>query len=125
MAKQATGRERRRYPRADIHVPAVYRMTADEQSGMAVTVVENISEGGVLLAMSELAAPEIKVQLEFSFPGGEQKIIANGQITRLEPGILDQVGRLAVKFTDISDEDRQRIADIVNLAKGEQGRASA
>ena len=62
-------RERRRYFRCPIEIPAVLSRPDAEIRGKTV----NISEGGIAVTTSVPLGPGIKVQVEFTLPGNESR----------------------------------------------------
>ena len=88
-------RERRRYFRCPIEIPAKIRNAAiPEIHGQTV----NISEGGLAIAASSALDPEIKVQVQFTLPGHEAPFVADAIVCWCKGTYL------GLQFTSLSSD---------------------
>jgi ActR/RegA family two-component response regulator len=69
-------RERRRYFRCPIEIPAVISQPDGEIRGNTV----NISEGGIAISTSVPLGPGIKVQVEFTLPGHKSRFVVGAAV---------------------------------------------
>jgi c-di-GMP-binding flagellar brake protein YcgR len=98
--------ERRTYPRAEIRWP----VTIESGRGTIEAKLRNLGVGGAYIHCEEAAEPGERISLTIRPPEASAfKIIAEviwaGKVLALGMG---------VRFLEISDEDRQFIADIVS-----------
>ncbi len=108
--------EKRRYPRAEVNWP-VTMLTA---SGPIEGEVTNISPGGAFVTCSEQPGLNETFRLVIKVPFGRQYLLATGRVARSSLYAPDDRGLLrgvAVRFTEISDSDR----DLLNQVVGGQG----
>jgi hypothetical protein len=113
-----SGQERRRSPRVRKNIPL--KISGDEFD--LVTETENISCYGAYARVDKYIAPMTRLKVIILLPVKRRnKTIANkvecsGVIVRTE-NIPDKPKcfNVAIYFSDISDKDRQKILDYVNL----------
>ena len=115
---KAEGREKRGYPRSGGGPVRII----DDSDTMPLNQVENISGSGVLCHSVEAIPLMKKMSLVLELPEPhERRVKCEGVVVRCEGSGSDF--KVAVEFTDLSDEDRQAILDFVrrSLAVGGPG----
>jgi uncharacterized protein (TIGR02266 family) len=112
-------------------MPPVWERRASQRIAVQLQVVEthedstyfqragNLSAGGLFLEGTMPHPPGTKVRLRFTLPRDERPIEVNGEIAA--PKKDEELG-MGVRFTDLSDGDRERIErfieDLVGLPFG-------
>ncbi|MCM8774490.1 MAG: PilZ domain-containing protein [Candidatus Omnitrophica bacterium] len=109
-------KERRKFLRIEVAVNVVYSVIGNEQlSGEAVT--KNISEGGICLVVHNKIDLNSLLSLKIHLPDGKEPIQVTGKVVwKAEyTFIIIQESRydLGIQFLDISETDRNRIANYV------------
>ena len=87
-------RERRRYFRCPIEIPAVISQPDAEIRGNTV----NISEGGIAISTSVPLGPGIKVQIEFTLPGHKSRFVVGAAVCWCKDTYL------GLQFTSLSPQ---------------------
>jgi len=87
-------RERRRYFRCPVEIPAVISKPDAEIRGQTV----NISEGGIAITTSVPLGPGIKVQVEFTLPGNKSRFVVGAAVCWCKDTYL------GLQFTSLSPE---------------------
>lgn len=104
--------EKRRYPRAAVNWP-VTLLTA---SGPIEGEVKNISPGGAFVTCSEQPGLNETFRLVIKVPFERQYLLASGRVARSSLYAPDDRGLLrgvAVRFTEISENDRHLLNQVV------------
>ncbi|NMB76524.1 MAG: hypothetical protein GYA21_15505 [Myxococcales bacterium] len=101
--------ERRQHRRSPVHVQV--RVEHTEVAFSAQTV--NLSAGGVFLLTEKRLPPGTRLRLRLEIPLlTKYPIRAEGEVVRRE----DDPCGLAVRFTQMADEDRRLLADLAERA---------
>jgi ActR/RegA family two-component response regulator len=87
-------RERRRYFRCPVEIPAVISKPDAEIRGQTV----NISEGGIAISTSVPLGPGIQVQVEFTLPGHKSRFVVGAAVCWCKDTYL------GLQFTSLSPE---------------------
>lgn len=110
--------ERRKYPRLKFNVDVDYKIL--RESGFISTTAEskNIGAGGVCIIALERFGVGSSLSLKFSLPGAPKPIKAIGRVAWIaEFSVGDAPLHTAydtgIEFTEISDEDREKINEYV------------
>ena len=109
MAAEA---EKRRYPRAEVNWPVTI-LTA---SGPIEGEVRNISPGGAFISCSEQPGLHETFRLVIKVPFERQYLLAKGKVARsnlYDPDDRTLLRGVAVRFTDISESDRELLNRMV------------
>jgi len=104
--------EKRRYPRAEVNWPVTI-LTA---SGPIEGEVRNISSGGAFISCSEQPGLHETFRLVIKVPFERQYLLAKGKVARsnlYDPDDRTLLRGVAVRFTDISESDRELLNRIV------------
>ena len=104
--------EKRRYPRAEVNWPVTI-LTA---SGPIEGEVRNISPGGAFISCSEQPGLHETFRLVIKVPFERQYLLAKGKVARsnlYDPDDRTLLRGVAVRFTDISESDRELLNRIV------------
>ncbi len=95
-------RERRRYFRCPIEIPAtIRRQDAPEVHGRTV----NISEGGMAMSTSVPLMPGVQVKVQFTLPGQQSQLAADSTICWWASG------HLGLQFSPLSSEERSELQE--------------
>lgn len=95
----------RREPRRTVLVPVT--LLSPEGTPTAMGQILNLSPGGVQLDLGAAFPPGMTVMLSFDIPGGHGPFRLNGRIQ------WEKDGKLGLSFVDVSDQDRQRLEDLL------------
>jgi len=109
MAAEA---EKRRYPRAEVNWPVTI-LTA---SGPIEGEVRNISSGGAFISCSEQPGLHETFRLVIKVPFERQYLLAKGKVARsnlYDPDDRTLLRGVAVRFTEISERDRELLNRMV------------
>jgi ActR/RegA family two-component response regulator len=87
-------RERRRYFRCPVEIPAIISRPDAEIRGQTV----NISEGGIAISTSVPLGPGIKVQVEFTLPGHKSRFVVDAAVCWCKDTYL------GLQFTSLSPQ---------------------
>ena len=111
-------------PRANIVVPVRVRVIGDDRYQPGRTV--DLSTGGAALRMNNPPPPASSIILELYLPGsGSSKVVrAEGVVIWVAGEAGDEASGLGVRFTKLSDEDRERIGTLVRETLVMGGEAS-
>jgi len=104
--------EKRRYPRAEVNWPVTI-LTA---SGPIEGEVRNISPGGAFISCSEQPGLHETFRLVIKVPFERQYLLAKGRVARsnlYDPDDRTLSRGVAVRFTEISESDRELLNRIV------------
>lgn len=96
--------ERRRYKRISVRTEVACQVGSHKFTGMSA----NLSQSGLLFEGDGSVEPGNAVRLAFRLPEQKLTIEAKGVAVR-----VDERQRVGVRFTQISEEDRQRIRGLV------------
>jgi PilZ domain len=92
-------RERRRAPRIPLKSPA---SVAYPGAGELAATLNNLSEGGTSLTISNRLPPACKVYFEFALPGQQQLVRLSGEVAW-----QDSTGRTGIRFLDVPQGSRR------------------
>ena len=104
--------EKRRYPRAEVNWPVTI-LTA---SGPIEGEVRNISSGGAFISCSEQPGLHETFRLVIKVPFERQYLLAKGKVARsnlYDPDDRTLLRGVAVRFTEISERDRELLNRMV------------
>jgi len=104
--------EKRRYPRAEVNWP-VTLLTA---SGPIEGEVKNISPGGAFVSCSDQPSLHETFRLVIKVPFERQYLLAKGRVARsnlYDPDDRTLSRGVAVRFTEISESDRELLNRVV------------
>ena len=112
-------RERRKYPRVEKKLP----IKAFGETFDFYTETMNIGAGGVLCYLENPIpiATKLKITLILPFKDGDKRIDCEGVVVRIQENLkVTGPNRyyIAIMFTDISPEDREKINQFVNEQLG-------
>ena len=119
-------RERRRYPRTRTSLPLkIYKKGLD-----IITETRNISCSGLYCRVNKLLPPMCKVGVTAVLPIQRttklktEKIRCTGVVVRSEPVIIKGADsayqNIAVFFTDLSEKDKEKVAEYVFQSRGRE-----
>jgi len=104
--------EKRRYPRAEVNWPVTILTT----SGPIEGEVRNISPGGAFISCSGQPSLHETFRLVIKIPFERQYLLAKGRVARsnlYDPDDRSLSRGVAVRFTEISESDRELLSRIV------------
>jgi c-di-GMP-binding flagellar brake protein YcgR len=107
--------ERRRHPRFSINLPVEYWKIDRSLSGLSRT--GDVSEGGLLLYISEQleVGQELNLKLSFNSELGFKSIEGRMQVAWADLSFEKESGcRVGLKFVEISDEDMKKLKVFLN-----------
>jgi len=111
------GRERRKYPRAEIHLTIRYRIGPVEESKFQIVYSRNISRGGVLFTTVKKMQIGVAIKIEIDLPM-KNRVPVTGRVVRCQE--VENSGKIrlynvALEFQDfnIYRETFDHIDDIV------------
>ncbi len=108
--EKKSGKERRKWPRLALDLKVRVNFASLQEAMDSRTV--NISHGGVFLRMANPRPEGTMIQVEFSIGGRDIK--AGGAVVHVvQPGHETKPPGVGVAFTEISDEDRQFLDELV------------
>jgi hypothetical protein len=105
--------EKRRYPRAEVNWPVTI-LTA---SGPIEGEVRNISPGGAFISCGEQPGLHETFRLVIKVPFERQYLLAKGKVARstlYDPDDRALLRGVAVRFTEISQSDRELLNRVVS-----------
>ena len=115
--------QRRRFPRIDVTLPAVYGTLAEGSGGAPIRMGtgENIGEGGLLLILPEYFPESTRLSLTLYLPaasGGSPPLISMDMEvtvawTELRTGLERNEYRCGVSFNRIDPQDLEKIRAFV------------
>lgn len=112
--------ERRRYRRVACEAHTSYSIVGQKQKGASEkSITMNVSPGGVMFPVSHHIAPHTLLDIELFLPPGS--FFYTPAVTAKAVGEIRWAGRvdnterynLGVQFTQIKDEDREKIANYI------------
>ena len=111
------GINKRKFPR--VTFKCLVRLSGDGREAVFDTFTENIGGGGVCVVIRKEIGLFKTVKIELYLPGEGGPVSCNGEIVwavkRRLPGSPDIFDYdTGIEFTDISDEDKARVAGIVD-----------
>ncbi len=112
-----TGPDRRRIlPRKDVAIACRVAIGNDQHQSY---ITKNISAGGLCILVKQQLKVDTIISLEINIPDNKPSIVAKGRVAwthKFEFGTKDgdRYG-LGVEFTEIANNDRQRIFDYIAL----------
>ena len=98
--------ERRSYPRTIPHTLTYIELGADNGG-----IVQNVSEGGLSLAVSGFLSDDPRLHMRFRFPGSKEWIEMPGEIVWISVSKKEA----GVKFVNLAEGDRDRIKNWISL----------
>ncbi len=113
------GRERRKYPRIAVNLPVEYWPMNGGKSSPGHTV--NISMGGLLLSLIEAIEVGQNLRLSLFFDPGFHFMSIEARVEvvwRDRDAGNGKDHKVAVKFVDISAEDREMVKEYVHAVQG-------
>ena len=110
--------ERRAHFRFPTHLEVRFESGEDLRSAC----LENLSEGGMFIASERPLAAGTPLQLSISVPSGKVRISGRVAWVRSMQSRSGPAG-MGIRFEDLSDEQRDRIASAVRLIAPEEGNA--
>ncbi len=105
--------ERRRSMRTQFLVRVDYS-TVDE---MFSEFTRDINEGGLFIETDQPRPTGTIVSMQFNLPGGDEPIRTQGMVVRISDGEDGQTPGMGIEFDDLSDEDRQRIDQLIRTLR--------
>jgi c-di-GMP-binding flagellar brake protein YcgR len=106
--------EKRRFPRLFFNVDVEYKKLEEGESSGIKTRSKNISARGIRLILLEKIKLQTNIELRFSLPDTQEKIVATGKVVWIEEfSVGDAPSNLAydagIEFITVSKADRERI----------------
>ena len=97
-----------------MYLPLNYRLK--DPSYVHEGPVVNASEGGLLIYSSREMPVGMKLRLEFLFPKGFEvnNFEAEAEVVRREDGSEDETHQYGIRFTNISDEGRMKLKQLLS-----------
>ncbi len=109
-------KERRRFARLNVNVNVDYEVLPRHKQQKHVSS-KNISTGGICVILKEPLEPETIIGLDIGLPEEAGKVTATGRIVWIQEFSIGEEAHkryeAGVEFTDISDEDRQKVEQCV------------
>jgi len=102
----------RRYPRIPTKISCTLTVRNENQAG----IIRNISEGGAFILVPSPPSAGTMIDLKFTLPGSDGAVLCSS-IARWDMPSGDSRG-FGVEFLDLSEEQRQTIADLVDVYLG-------
>ncbi len=103
---EATGKDARKYPRADLAVKVKLSLSGDRtRTFEAALPTNNISVGGLFLQSTFFLKLGTLLDVELELPPHNRKVHARGQVVRVETMAADGAGQtgFALRFTEYLD----------------------
>lgn len=114
--------EKRTYERMDYYCLVKYRPL--DQKGLyaeTLTSLKNISGGGLLLKLKEPHLLGARLEIKINLPMPDDSAITTiAEVVRPAVSKKSKGYWVGVKFIDIKEEDRKRIADFIKLIKNSE-----
>lgn len=110
--------EKRRYPRLKFNVDVEYKILRETGFNSTKAESKNIGAGGICIIALEKFDIGNSLSLKFSLPGAEKSIKAIGKVAWVSEFSIGNVPLhtaydTGIEFTDINDEDREKINEYV------------
>jgi len=99
--------ERRRFPRVDLNLPAVYRSAQRTMD----TYVRNLSQGGLAIAAPQIDTTGTECQLLLTLPGHPEQLELHGRIIWTDA--FTEIPTMGFRFDDLSREQRAALANFL------------
>ena len=108
------GRERRRFPRIRTDFGVEYKLKGSDAPPVKAVSV-NISEGGVMMKISEKLAPETQIELKLTLQPPFGTIKTSARIVYILENYWEEYPpyRCGVEFLGLNKEDQQKIKEFV------------
>lgn len=112
------GRDRRKYPRAELHYAVRYKAEGSEGNGYRMVFLRNISRGGILFTTDEELRIGSTIKMEIDLPR-RSRVPITGKVVRCQevqkPGKI-KVYKVALQFTGFMIH-RETLDYIDNIVK--------
>ena len=106
--------EKRKFPRADTHIPLKYKqLRASGGVSGTGTVTKNLSEGGVRFRASEFVAMACRLILELDVPQFDKPIKAISKVAWIRKVASGDEYEIGNQFLEISKEDKKYVAEYI------------
>jgi len=113
------GKENRHFKRTEVTIRI--RLKESDTDIAASFDIKDLSEGGMFVHSPLLWEPGEKFELDFTLPGSDRPITAQGEVARAEdkyllfPGCAacDPIPGMGIRFTKISPADRAQIKEFL------------
>ncbi|HEV8700048.1 MAG TPA: response regulator [Candidatus Polarisedimenticolia bacterium] len=91
-------------------ITVVFNITGKDATRQVIGQAKDLSESGLLMVTHSPITVGAVLQIEFFLPGTRSQIKVQGKVVRQSPG-SDGTHEVAVRFTDLSQDDRALILD--------------
>jgi len=109
------GTDKRKYPRADTHIPVRYRKLGDpEDAFKAGTITKNISQGGVRFKAEEFVSRASRLVLEMDVPMLPKPVRAISKVAWIKKAPSGKEYEIGNQFLEISKSDKKDISAFVD-----------
>jgi hypothetical protein len=111
----SSGKEKRKYPRKETHIPVRYRYLGDPVNAFkAGTITRNIGEGGVRFNASEFVSRASRLMLEMDVPMLTRPVKAISKVAWIRKSPSGETYDIGNQFLEISRENKKDIARYVD-----------
>ena len=108
---EASAAEKRRAPRADLHILVQFRCTSFDE--FLAEYATDISTGGMFLRTDQPRPEGQMIYLQFALRDGSKLIEGLGKVVRVNPPGGDRPAGMGVEFVNVDEDSRALIEDIV------------
>ncbi|MBN2565897.1 MAG: PilZ domain-containing protein [Candidatus Eisenbacteria bacterium] len=102
-----SGMERRRHPRVDLNLPAIYRSAHRTMD----TYVRNLSQGGLALAAPHVDLTGTECELLVTLPGRADQLALHGKIIWIDTST--ETPTMGFRFDQLSRDQRVALANFL------------
>ena len=106
-------REKRKYPRLDFSSPMRYRKLKTDDQQFKGSLMRNISEGGVMMAIYEFLSLNLNLSIEIPLGTGTAPMKGTCRVVRIKKAAFSEQYDAGLEFVTLSQEDVTRIAKFI------------